>query len=288
MILMIKPGILKLFGYTTKIYEAEIWKQPPAVYYTQQFQWYPRNQFFFERPIHYGFWLTMMWPLFFVLYLKRRSWDKTWFRRIIYGLNVMTTFSRAARWVWIIETFILALYTYRSNVWFYLKKMFIPLIWIVLILIWFWYSQIVDRDFSNTGHLQLFIKWLEYAGQHRVVWLGPWSVWPASYHHGWLEFNPENQFLQILIEFGIVWFIGRMTVYLFFAGFGLRHWHASSSKKKNSLDPGGLIFAMSLGMCGLAISGMVLHSFVDRMIVIPMMIITGLAMGYRWYHHSSS
>ena len=40
-----------------------------------------------------------------------------------------------------------------------------------------------------------------------------------------------------------------------------------------------VLFAFGMGMLGLALEGMVLHSFVDRMIVYPMMLLFGLSYG---------
>lgn len=284
-ILVIKPGVLKLAGYTTKIYEGEVGKQPPAVYYTQQFQWYARNQFVFERPIHYGFRLVAMWPFFFMRYLRRKSREHTSVWWILYGLNIVTTFSRAARWVWILQTIVLVLYTYRKNVHIYLKKIIIPLICGAVILSVIGYQQIIDRDYSNTGHLNLLMQGLGYVADHRIVGLGPGSVWPASYHEWWLEFNPENQFVQILIEFGIVWFVWWMIVYGFFSLFGLQYRNDFLNRKKKHISPSTLMaVASSISMCGLAISGLVLHSFVDRMIVLPIMILVWLSIGWKLYH----
>jgi O-antigen ligase len=200
----------------------------------------------------------------------------------------MTTFSRAARWVRVIEIIILWLYTYRSNILFYIKKIIIPLLIIVGIISIIGYSQIIGRDFSNTGHFLLLQKWLTYITQHRVMWLGAWSVWPASYQYGWSEFNPENQFIQIFIEFGIIGFVWRMLLYLWFTWFGLQYRNTLQDKKKKDTDISiHIVVAMSIGMIGLAIAGLVLHSFVDRMIVLPMMICTWLAIWLSLYHQES-
>ena len=285
MILMIKPGILKLAWYTTKIYEWEVGKQAPAVYYTQQFQWYPRNQFIFERPIHYGFWLTAMWPFFFMLYLKRKSRDKVSFWWIMYAVNIITTFSRAARWVRILQTIVLVVYTYRKNVLFYLKKMIVPLLIGAIMISLIWYQQIIARDYSNTGHINLLIQGLWYVSDHRMIGLWPWSVGPASYHQEGLAFNPENQFIQILIEFGIIWFIWWILLYIFFTLFGLQYRNDFLTPKKKDASLSTLmVIAWSLALGGLAISGLVLHSFVDRMIVLPVMILVWLSIGWKLHH----
>ena len=80
-----------------------------------------------------------------------------------------------------------------------------------------------------------------------------------------MAFNPENQFLQIRIEYGSLVFLVRTLLY-----FGLVH----TAWKLKATHPYHAAFA--LGMVGLAICGMVLHSFSDRMIVYPFMLIWGI------------
>jgi hypothetical protein len=69
----LKPGTLKLFGYDPIAFEGTIGQAPPAVYLSLFDHGNMRNHFLFERPITWGFYLVMMFPLFFVTYLRRRS-----------------------------------------------------------------------------------------------------------------------------------------------------------------------------------------------------------------------
>jgi|GEM_PF-4845826 len=48
-------------------------------------------------------------------------------------------------------------------------------------------------------------------------------------------------------------------------------------KSKQNRFYGYIILAFSLGLLGLSIEGLVLHSFVDRMIVYPFMALFGIA-----------
>jgi hypothetical protein len=102
-VICIKPGTLKLFGYNNYIYEGQAGGQAPAAYYTHINQGIPRNQFLFERPTTRGFFLIAMWPLFYMRYLANQPIAVTRGRRVIYGINVLITFSRAARGAWFIE-----------------------------------------------------------------------------------------------------------------------------------------------------------------------------------------
>lgn len=104
---------------------------------------------------------------------------------------------------------------------------------------------------------------------------------PASHWDGGLAFNPENQYLQILIEFGIIGFILWMAIYLFLNWVGIRDFlKLWKSKEKQLPQHYQMIMAMSVGMIGLSICGLVLHSFTDRMIVYPMMAMFGLILAY--------
>lgn len=273
--LSLKPGVLKLFGYDRMSIEGDIGQRPPAVYRTREFEWLPRNQFIFERPISRGFFLTAFFPLFFVQYLQRRSMKKTWFWRGVYALNVIFTYSRAAWGSWIIELWILWAVTYRKQMYFFVKKFLLPAFLILMAVARIAKDQVINREFSNTWHVQLLIQWWHYFSDNRLLGMGAWSVWPASHRAWWLSFNPENQFLQIAIEFGIIWFLIWMTIYLRLHKIGFDTIRTQWKQKKLSLESRYAI-AFSIGMLGLSISGMVLHSFTDRMIVYPFMLVGGV------------
>ncbi len=283
MILLVKPGFFKLFGYDRMSIEWEVGSAPPAVYWTREFEWLPRNQFLFERPISRWFFLTAFFPLFFVTYLQKRSLRKTRFRWLAYALNVIATFSRAAWWSWVIELGILWIITYRKRMGFFLKKVLAPLVILLWIITWLAKDHVINREFSNTGHIQLFLQWWEYFSNNRLFWMWAWSVWPASHRLWWLAFNPENQFLQIAIEFWIIWFIGWMLIYLWFHFL----WYSTLAKNRNNRNlpqHAWHLIAASIGILWLSISGMVLHSFTDRMIVYPFMLVFWII--YYIYKHT--
>lgn len=275
--LLIKPGVLKIFGYTTSSIEWKVGAQPPAVYRTGESQWYPRNQFLFERPISWGFFLTAFFPLFYMFVLQRKSLRNTWFWWWVFTLNVILTFSRAAWGAWIIEIFILWILNYRKHVKKYLLKVAVPLLIIFAVIAYLGKSQIIDRSFSNTGHLDLFIKWWKMFTESPLIGKGAAYVWPGSHWEGGIAFNPENQYLQIMIEFGIIGFILWMATYIYLNRIGFRDFFTMRKSKDKTLPQHyWTILAMSIGMVGLSISGFVLHSFTDRMIVYPMMALFGL------------
>lgn len=270
--LLLKPWVLKLFWYSTLSVEWQIWESPPAVYWTREFEWFPRNQFLFERPISRWFFLVALFPLFFTQFLQKRSLKKTRLRWGLYWLNVILTYSRAAWWSRVIELIILWAITYRKQMKFFLKKFFLPMLVILLAITRVAKDQIIHREFSNTGHIQLFLQWLWYFKDHRITGMWAASVGPWSHRAWWLNFNPENQFLQIAIEFWSIWFILRMIWYLFLHYIGRDAFRKNMQQKIFTQRTYRLI-AFSIWMLGLSISWMVLHSFTDRMIVYPFMLL---------------
>jgi O-antigen ligase len=94
-------------------------------------------------------------------------------------------------------------------------------------------------------------------------------------------YNPENQYLQIWLEYGIFWFAWRMYLYLWLHVIGRKAYKLEQDEHhklmKKTRQYGMIIFALSLWLFGLTIEWIFLHSFVDRMIVYPFMAIFGLA-----------
>lgn len=276
------PRLLEFAWYNQYNYEWDMGIAPPAAYYSQYNQWYVRNQFLFERPISWGFFLVAFWPLFFVLAIKRRWWKAFVFWWWLYWLAIISTFSRAAWIAWIVQTWILLLIEYRKDI----KKAFIYW-WIPIVLIFWWVAyigrdQIIHRQFSNTWHLVNLKLAIEKIQDHTRFGEWPGTAWPASHHLGEnKEYNPENQFLQIWIEYGIFGFIAWMILYIWFMWIGWIALRKSFLEKETKQQKylGYVLFSLSLGIFGLGICWLVLHSFVDRMIVYPFMAMFGLVYG---------
>ena len=143
-------------------------------------------------------------------------------------------------------------------------------------------DQIINRDFSNTGHLKNIEIALTKIKNHPWFGDGPGTAWPASHHLGeGKEYNPENQFLQIWIEYGVFWFIGWMAIYLRFLWIWWKALQKSFQEKatKHQRYLWYVLFCLSLGIFWLSICWLVLHSFVDRMIVYPFMAMFWLVYG---------
>lgn len=299
-VIIFKPWTLKLFWYDRNINEWSLWIRPPAVYYTRWTDWLVRNQFLFERPITFWFFLTAFWPLFYMLYLRRKSMKKTRWWWFLYGLNVVLTFSRAAWWAWFFEIILIWWVVYRKNIKKYFMRVIMPLVLIMWLLVIVWYRHIVSREFSNTGHKVLLEKWFHMFAQSPLTW--KWAAYAGPWSHQVCEdpskdlvcqeivkintdmesklkgFNTENQFLQVLVEFWLIWFILWFGIYCYL-NFYWVYMFFKSWRTKQEDEHLLYLIAFSIWMLGLSIEWLVLHSFVDRMVVYPMMLLFGLVLG---------
>lgn len=285
-ITFIKPWILKLFWYNNLIFEGTAWGQAPAVYYTHINQGLPRSQFLFERPTTRWFFLTALRPLFYFLFLHKKPLATTRWRRVIYGINVMLTFSRAARWTRFIEIILIGILTKEKKIKFknFFLKTILPIIVIIIGLWAFFFNDIFWRQYSNTGHINEIKKWITLSVEEPIRWHGAWSAWPASHRNPEVPwFNPENQFLQIFIEFWIIWFLPWIALFAYLSLI----WIRSVFKEKEHNQFNHIIFALSIWLIGLGISGMVLHSLADRMVVYPFMLLFWIWLNYYLTRNSS-
>lgn len=291
-IIRLMPNILSHVGYNQYNYEWAVGISPPAAYYTQYNEWYTRNQFLFERPISFGFFLIAFWPIFFMLYIRKRWWKNALLWGWLFGLIVLSTFSRAARAARFLQTFILIFVQYQKH----LRRIFIYGVLPAIIFFgWITYigrDQIIGREFSNLWHIKNVMFAIEKVKENPIWGLWAGSAWPASHQIETItgeegsstDYNPENQFLQIRIEYGIFGFLGWTLLYLYLH----RIWYLSYQQTKDPKITKKdrfhwlLVLAFSLGILWLSLEWLVLHSFVDRMIVYPFMALFGISYAIYW------
>ena len=311
LILYLVPWALSLFWYSRTSFEGTIWGNPPAVYYTEINRGLIRNQFLFERPISFWFFLIAFWPVFAFGYLRKqtRKYQILW--TLWFWFLVFSTLSRAAMWVWLWETAIILLLVY----WKYTKKILIYL-WIpacIICLCWLWYFRdIFMRTHSNTGHIVLLAEGVNLGLEKPFAWWWAGYSWPAShqlcydydenercdiireinskYEITTYGYNPENQYVQIFMEYWFLWLIPWLCCFIWLIWQGLKvakdiveelkKWKKADQKKLSQLY---LIFWFGLWLLGLGIEWLVLHSFVDRMIVYPFMLLYWLV----WWRNNN-
>lgn len=284
------PAFIELFGYNKRTFEWQVGQQPPAVYYSNITEWMVRNQFLFERPIHRWMFLVMFWPLFFLVAIKNKWLQSQIVWWSIYWLNVLSTLSRAAWLAWIIQTAIILLIMQTQNMRKLILYGFLP--WLVLLLGFTYRAKddIINRSFSNLGHIKHTLTAIQKVSQKPIIGRGPGIAGPASHHRKDIQnYNPENQYLQIRLEYGIIGFVWWMYLYLRLQILGYRSYRKLQQERitKDQRYRSRVIIALAIGLFGLSIEWFFLHSFVDRMIVYPSMLLFGLcfAIYYKHFHH---
>jgi hypothetical protein len=283
------PYLLQKLWYDATICEAVIGQAPPATYRTDLCFGTVRNQFVFERPTTFWFRLIAWRPLFVLLWLRPRKLEDILHRWILFAIVLLTTFARSALIARIVQITVL---------WWILRHRYLRrflIFWLIPVLIgfvglgWLMYDDLVVRSFSTIGHVQETLKALIKIWQSPVIGRGPGFAWPASHQlasQGILPYNPENQYLQLMVEYGVIvgWVWSLVIVWLVWIGLWpavvlVRRYSTLLSRKRRHELPAELraLLWCSLGVLGLAIAWLVLHSRADRMVIYPLMLMMGIA-----------
>lgn len=299
------PTILRHFWYDPLSYEWTVWQRPPVAYYTLIDKWNIRNQFLFERPTSFGFWLIAFFPVFVLWFLRNRKRIDQLFPTIMFWLLVFSTRSRAWIAIRALEVIVLFFILYRKAI----KKYFI---WLIIVaIIWLWWIAYLSRwmlirEHSNTWHLQLMKAWRDIAKENLLLWRWAWYSWPASHQLCYTDepvdifqdvesihldnqrcellrktnvknqistygFNPENQYLQILMEYWIVWILFRLWLCALILRYTAKMIWIYRNKNKSPYQE---LLYYSLLWFGiwfiwLCAEWLVLHSLADRMVIYP-------------------
>ena len=308
-ILRLMPNVFKLAWFSTDSYEWTVGQNPPVAYYTKIYPYLEgsqvRNTYLFERPTSFGFWLVAFFPVFVLGFLRKKKRKDQLFPIIFFWLLIFSTWSRAGIAVWLVEAIVLFFILF----WKFVKKHFVWVIILALIWLWWiWYlgRWIMVREHSNTGHLELIKAWRNIAKENLIFWRWAWYSGPASHQLCYTDeavdifvdvdsiqmdnhrcellrkenvknqistygFNPENQYLQILMEYGIIWIIFRLWLCAIILRYTAKMiW---IYRKKNKSPYQELLYYsllwFGIWFIWLCAEWLVLHSLVDRMIVYP-------------------
>ena len=311
------PTILRHFWYDPLSYEWTVWQRPPVAYYTLIDKWNVRNQFLFERPTSFGFWLIAFFPVFVLWFLRNRKRIDQLFPTIMFWLLVFSTRSRAWIAIRALEVIVLFFILYRKAI----KKYFI---WLIIVaIIWLWWIAYLSRwmlirEHSNTWHLQLMKAWRDIAKENLLLWRWAWYSWPASHQLCYTDepvdifqdvesihldnqrcellrktnvknqistygFNPENQYLQILMEYWIVWILFRLWLCALILRYTAKMIWIYRNKNKSPYQE---LLYYSLLWFGiwfiwLCAEWLVLHSLADRMVIYPFFLLYGITVWLR-------
>ena len=308
-IVRLMPNILKYVWYNPQIYEWTVWQNPPAAYYTKIVPFYEgsyvRNSFIFERPISFWFWLVAFFPIFVLWFLRKKNRKDQLFPIIFFWLLIFSTWSRAWMAVRAIEVIMLFFILF----WKYVKKYFVW--FLILAIVWLWWLAylwrwIMVREHSNTGHLELMKSGRNIAKDNLILWRGAGYSGPASHQLCYTDepvdiyvdpdsiemdnqrcelirkeniknqistywFNPESQYLQILMEYGIIWMIFRLWLCALILRYTFKMIFKYRRKTKSPYQE--LLYYTLLWFwiwfLWLCAEWLILHSLVDRMIIYP-------------------
>ena len=299
-ILRLMPNIFRHVWFDPNSFEWTVWARPPVAYYTKMTSFssdsYVRNTYLFERPTSFWFRLIAFFPVFVLWFLRKKNRKDQLFPIIFFWLLIISTWSRAWICVWAVEAIVLFFILFRKHV----KKYFIPLI--ILFLAWLWWVAylwrwIMAREYSNTWHIVLMKEWWDIAKQNLTLWRWWGYSWPASHQLCYISpdeeivntrcktikevndaneiktygFNPENQYLQILMEYWIIWIIFWLALCIFILWYTAKAVYMYKNKNKSPYQQ--LLYYSLLwfwiGFIWLCVEWLVLHSLVDRMVIYP-------------------
>lgn len=262
---------------------------PPSLYLTEFYSWYVRNQGPFWWPLSLWFYLIALWPLFFAKVLYQKNISDTRPRWLLYISIVISTYSRAAWGMFFISSLAIALIIYRKYTKYIIGIGLLLIVWLFIYIKWWWTSEMFLRTRSDKWHLEYFTQWVELIKKHRLRWLWASSVWPGANHIEWVEkvFNPENQYMQIWLEYGLLWLLWRLITYITIIKNSLIKWLNTRSEDKTIINQDTIIFiGIGISIISLWIWGMVLHPFADSSSMYPFMMITGLVLWIWNYKYS--
>lgn len=275
--------------------------QKPPIYYRTWPWWLPRLSWFFAWPNNFGYLIILFTPILCLLFVSWNSslgdWDSSprdtkklkygffssrifkWDGAALVFLVIcwIRTLSRAVILAWMIE---LVIIFYRQILKHY--KVFLPIILIAIL--WFvWLS--IYKSWSSSLHLSLRNDWLRSFWSSPLLWHGIWYSGPPAHYNG--NIIPENFYLQILIDAGILWFAIRILTIVSSFIFVQKNLSDGISSEVHSSDT-GLEFSSShiirfyiIWLISRFVIGMFLHIREDNTINYIFFIIFGITI---WQH----
>jgi hypothetical protein len=148
------------------------------------------------------------------------------------------------------------------------------------------FEKIVVRKGSTEGHIEWTAQWLKKIIE-KPWWLGFWSSWPMAYTKNnnkipdekWKV--PENWFIQIFIETWIIWgsIYCFLILYLMFSIIKLQKLKLKYNKKDNLSYLQKISFSILIWLIWLCVEWLLLHSFEDFSVSLPLFILFGMIIG---------
>jgi len=262
----VSPKILYLIWYWP-LGDWIPWQKPP-MYFETWFYWIRRFSWIFSGPNHMAFYFVAFWPLILLSIFYRRLHFIWW---ILYLILLIWTLSRsgAIAFVWQIILIALFIFIYNKN----LRRKILFIVDFLALMAWIWwvylyltwkYHQIILRGSSTKWHITKSLESLEKIKENLFIWHWLWTAWPAT-HYTKTDVIPESWFLQIFYELWFVWWL----LWFAFLLLVVRNLYLTWNKKfMKNIDI--MKVSLSIWVIWLLIQGLVLHSFEDSMISLPL------------------
>lgn len=274
------PNFLFLLWYWP-IWDWSLDSHPPILFQTW-LNWVQRLSWIFSWPNHMAFYLVAFAGILLLSIVNKRIHRIWW---VLLTILLFGTLSRSGIWAFVIQIWILAVFffIYKKDY----RKILGALFWLWLILAsWIWwylfvswkYNDIILRWASTAWHVQRFSKTVEEIRKNPILWHGIWTAWPSA-HYIKSDVIPESWFLQIFYEIGVfaglIWFL--FIFYIMFVLYKKQKINYSSNMSKVSI----LTLWSIIWIIWLLIQWVVLHSFEDSMISIPLFILIGILLSLK-------
>jgi hypothetical protein len=234
-----------------------VFGEHPPLYYRTGAGGRPRFSWLFSGPNNFVYFFIAFVPLVIVI-IRHHIWVILNRRQIIVVNFVLIVVSLA--------TFSRSLVVSFFVQWLFLFKEFIVLyrryvtVWSVVFVVWFLLLSLMRFE-STREHIIAKMSWIIDVIAN-VWWYGLGSSWPAI-HHGW-QFLPENMYLQVLLDTGVVgfWLWVLLIVGWMRCVYRLIVWFRDSHANQWS----HLLQWFVVGFFGLLITWLFLHVFEDSMV----------------------
>ncbi len=243
----------------------------PPLYYLTGFEGTLRWQGIFAGPNNYGYFLVVFLPLIIhyfkfsinslkEIFTKKQNLTNLFVYIIWFGAIILTL-SRSALLGTIVVLFLM-------NIWRWKRHWKIG--------IWIWIAGILGilglsflKETSTLAHITAKFSSIGYVLQ-QPLWYGLGSSWPAIHHNG--NILPENYFIQLLIDIGLLGFALFVARYIILG---------KKIKRLISCEYwGNYIKVLSIGWIALLLMWVFLHVFEDSMVNYSFFLFFGLVCGY--------
>lgn len=244
------PEIWYSIGFRTiDVYKPDM---APPIYYLTNVDGFVRLSWLFSGPNNYWFWLVGVLSIFTwskeLWVFKSSKYDIL--GKIIYFISAILNLGRSI-WIGMIAQIII--YFKRQNIISKYSKLFY---WIGTLAVWaLGYMTYHKRD-STVKHFESTISAIMKFLDH-PWWYGLWSSGPGIFYNGFIL--PENYYLQIMIDFGIIWLILILAFWVYIFRYSKKIWFDTTVWHKLNY----MYLSWFLGMC---VVWLFLHVFEDSMV----------------------